>query len=202
MSATIFAVAVEQQGRHAIAFAEHSLGCLAPARMRHVRIHVRPEAVFGGLQRLPEAVRPLVDEAESCTIDLIDLKPYFHGSARRSGAPTAWRAACRRRRSTMKARSLSASAMVSALDIGPGIPELPAARWRCRIHERLDPHVFRAPRSAWRDRPAASTGSRSREWPSTTLRRSDGDKAALRAAFSSGDRRCRSPAASRPCRRS
>ena len=58
------AVAVEQQRRHAIAFAEHFLGRLAPARMRHRRIHVRPEAVFAGLQLLPEADRPLGDEAE------------------------------------------------------------------------------------------------------------------------------------------
>ena len=61
----VFAVAVEQQRRPPLAGADHLLGRLAPARMRHLRIDVGPEAVFGRLQRLPVALRPLVGEGET-----------------------------------------------------------------------------------------------------------------------------------------
>src|SRR5215470_5229799 len=44
----IFAVAVEQQRRLALAGADELLGGLAPARMRDLRIDVGPEPVFGG----------------------------------------------------------------------------------------------------------------------------------------------------------
>src|SRR5215510_12877959 len=60
----IFAVAVEQERRLALAGADEFLGRLAPARMRDLRIDVGPEAVFGRLQRLPVALRPLVGEVE------------------------------------------------------------------------------------------------------------------------------------------
>src|SRR6185437_2860550 len=82
----VIAVTVEQQRRFMLAGADHFLGCLAPARMRHGRIDIGPKAVFGRLQRLPHALRPFVGEGK--THDrLIDLKPYFHGTASRSGAP-------------------------------------------------------------------------------------------------------------------
>src|SRR6516162_3534199 len=132
----IIAVAVEDERRPALVAPDQLFRGLAPARVRHLRIDVRPEAVFGGPQRLPIALRPLIGEVEAhdrldrleavfprhCqtqrralhfryrlavgaghqkgelvgqigsvklkrTIDLIDLKPYFHGTARRNGAP-------------------------------------------------------------------------------------------------------------------
>src|SRR5947199_2433223 len=60
----ILAVAVEEERRDAIALAEHFLRRLAPARMRHLRIHVRPESIFARLQLLPETDRALGDEAD------------------------------------------------------------------------------------------------------------------------------------------
>src|SRR6185437_2739446 len=60
----VFAVAIEQQGRAAPVRAEHALGRLAPARMRHGGIDVRPEAVLVTLQLLPEANRLLIGEGE------------------------------------------------------------------------------------------------------------------------------------------
>src|SRR6185312_3391856 len=61
----VFAVSVEDQRRPPLAGADHLLARLAPARMRHRRIDVGPEAVFGGLQRLPQADRPLLHEREA-----------------------------------------------------------------------------------------------------------------------------------------
>src|SRR5688500_454672 len=61
----VFAVAVEQDRRLALVGADDLLGGLAPARMRDLGIHVRPEAVFGRLQRLPVALRALVGEVEA-----------------------------------------------------------------------------------------------------------------------------------------
>src|SRR5208282_5921366 len=58
-----FAVAVPDLRRHA-AVAEHALGRLAPARMRHGGIDVGPEAVLARFQILPERFRALVGEAE------------------------------------------------------------------------------------------------------------------------------------------
>src|SRR5438105_9404143 len=55
-----FAVAVEQKRRPPLARADIFLACLAPARMRHLRIHVRPEPVFACLQHFPRSLRPLV----------------------------------------------------------------------------------------------------------------------------------------------
>src|ERR1019366_8130342 len=59
------AVAVEDQRRPVLAGADHFLARLAPARMRHCRIDVGPEAVFRRLQRLPITLRPLLGEAEA-----------------------------------------------------------------------------------------------------------------------------------------
>src|SRR5947199_7121499 len=61
----VFAVAVEQLSRPSLLGDDVLLGCLAPAWMRHLRIDVRPEAIFGGLQVLPETLRPLVREGEA-----------------------------------------------------------------------------------------------------------------------------------------
>src|SRR6516165_11976688 len=56
----ILAVAVEDERRPALIAPDHLFRRLAPTRVRHLRIDVRPEAVFGGLQRLPIALRPLI----------------------------------------------------------------------------------------------------------------------------------------------
>src|SRR6266545_7226574 len=59
------AVAVPHQGRPALVGAEDALGGLAPAGMRHLRVHIGPKAVFARLQRLPVGFRPLVGEFEA-----------------------------------------------------------------------------------------------------------------------------------------
>src|ERR1044072_2060519 len=58
------AVAVVEQGRDALVAAQRLLRRLAPARMRHLRVHVGPEAVLARLQLLPERGRPLVAELD------------------------------------------------------------------------------------------------------------------------------------------
>src|SRR5438270_4510342 len=60
----IIAVAVEKEGRPALARADDLFARLTPARMRHLRIDVRPKAVLCGLQCFPHALRTLVGEAE------------------------------------------------------------------------------------------------------------------------------------------
>src|SRR5215468_6195815 len=80
----VLGVAVEQERRPALAGADVLLARLAPARMRHLRIDVRPEPVLARLQRLPEALRPLVGEAEAG--DRLDrLEPVLprHGEPQR-----------------------------------------------------------------------------------------------------------------------
>src|SRR5579872_3657501 len=52
------AITVEDQRRAALAGPDQLFGRLAPARVRHGRIDVGPEAVFGGLQLLPHADWP------------------------------------------------------------------------------------------------------------------------------------------------
>src|SRR5882724_1170534 len=59
------AVAVVEQGGDALLAAQRLFGRLAPARMRHLRVHVGPEAVFARLQLLPERNRPLVAELDA-----------------------------------------------------------------------------------------------------------------------------------------
>src|SRR5439155_2591080 len=60
-----FGVAVEQERGLALAAgADDLLGRLAPARVRHLRVHVRPETIFLVLQRFPVALGALVREIE------------------------------------------------------------------------------------------------------------------------------------------
>src|SRR5215208_4179133 len=58
------AIAVEDLRRHPLPGAEHPLARLAPARMRDLRVHIGPEAVFRGLDRFPEALRPPRHQAD------------------------------------------------------------------------------------------------------------------------------------------
>src|SRR5690606_32598759 len=46
----IFAVAVEELRRDHVIGADDPLARLAPARMRHLRVHIGPEPVFAGLE--------------------------------------------------------------------------------------------------------------------------------------------------------
>src|SRR4051794_18041170 len=59
-----FGVAVEQVCLDLLARGDVALLLLAPARMRHVRIDVRPEAVGARRDLLVEAERPLIREGE------------------------------------------------------------------------------------------------------------------------------------------
>src|SRR6185437_9896310 len=58
------AIAVPDQRRAPFVGADDALARLAPARMRHGGVDVRPEAVLAGLQMLPERIRALVGEGE------------------------------------------------------------------------------------------------------------------------------------------
>src|SRR5918993_1880041 len=58
------AVAVVEERGDAVVAAQRLLGRLAPAWMRHLRVHVGPEAVLARLQLLPERDRPLVAELD------------------------------------------------------------------------------------------------------------------------------------------
>src|SRR5262249_14036564 len=70
MSGDIVAIAVENERRPPLPGADHLFGRLAPARVRHGRIDVRPEAIFGRLQGFPHALGPRFGEAE--TYDRLD----------------------------------------------------------------------------------------------------------------------------------
>src|SRR6516225_10761296 len=61
----VFAVAVPFQGRAATVDAEHPLGRLAPARVRHLGVDIRPEAVLIALHGLPERHRALFGKREA-----------------------------------------------------------------------------------------------------------------------------------------
>src|SRR5690606_10376622 len=83
------AVAVELESRVAAAkepLADPAFRGLAPARMVDLRIHVRIEAIFARLHHVPCRLRLLVGSVIRTT-DLMDLKPYFHGTTSRIGAP-------------------------------------------------------------------------------------------------------------------
>src|SRR3954465_7017347 len=74
----LLGIAVEQQCRTALIRPDQLLARLAPARMRHLRVHVCPEPVLRGLQGLPETLRPLVAEGEAG--DRLDrLEPVLPG---------------------------------------------------------------------------------------------------------------------------
>ena len=77
---------VNQSGANREAVAEHALGPLGPARVRHLGVDVGPEAVL----RRPDLLQKVLGRSSvkwKRTMPLVDLKPYFHGTARRRGAP-------------------------------------------------------------------------------------------------------------------
>src|SRR6476661_5991655 len=61
----VLVVTVEQERRPPLAGADDLFARLAPARMRHLRIDVGPEAILRRLQCLPHALRTLVGETET-----------------------------------------------------------------------------------------------------------------------------------------
>src|SRR5215467_724085 len=61
----VLAVTVEQERRPSLAGADDLFTRLAPARMRHLRIHIGPEAIFRRLQCFPHSLRTLVGETET-----------------------------------------------------------------------------------------------------------------------------------------
>ncbi len=60
---------------------------LAPARVIDLGVHVGVEAVLAAAPALFHVRRRLASTKRIFTIDLMPLKPYFHGTTRRSGAP-------------------------------------------------------------------------------------------------------------------
>src|SRR3546814_2208703 len=80
---------VVQPGRHAAGRAEQRLGRLRPARMRHLRVDVRPEPVLAGLQVLPERYRALIGEghASDRLHPLEAVFPRRHQAYRRTVLP-------------------------------------------------------------------------------------------------------------------
>src|SRR5690348_2593980 len=102
--------------------------------MRHVGIDVGPEAVFGSLQLLPEAYRPLVGEGEAD--DRLDA---FEAVFPRRYEPDR-RAILLRHRASVGARPNEGELVRrlghgEPLDIGPWIPELLLPRCDARIGE-------------------------------------------------------------------
>src|SRR6185312_9972455 len=61
----VFAVTVEKKCRPTLTRPDDLFGCLAPAWMRYFRVDVRPEPIFGSLQRLPEALRARVRKSKT-----------------------------------------------------------------------------------------------------------------------------------------
>src|SRR4051812_41704880 len=82
----LLGVAVEQRRVAPAVFADSSFCCLAPARMRHVGVHVRIETV--SVRRLDvHVVGGSRSTSVIFTTDLMLLNPYFHGTTKRTGAP-------------------------------------------------------------------------------------------------------------------
>ncbi len=78
---------LEQKGWHPFPGMQDFFACLAPTGMGNFGINIGPEPVFIRRQSLPKTLRPFACQRDPLRIDLIDLKPYFHGSANRKGAP-------------------------------------------------------------------------------------------------------------------
>src|SRR5215510_2110019 len=187
----VVAVAVEQQGRPALAAtADQLFAGLAPARMRHLGIDVGPEAVLGRLEFLPKALGPLVREDESP--DRFDRLESIFPRHRE----TQWCAHRLRYRLAVGAGHQERE-LVGCLRHGESFDIVP------RTSRGTSPcaGTLRTT-AAWQARPAWPAGSPTTALPSTTLRRSDGDRVAPRAASGGSGRRARSPAAFPPCLRS
>src|SRR5215211_811872 len=129
----VFAVAVVEERRARLVGAEDLLGRLAPARMRHLRVDVRPEAVLVCRKRLPEALRPLVREGEPDErLRRFEAVLPRHGEAQRGAELVRERLAVDA--ADEEAQLVCGLLHRQTLDIGPRIPDLPLA-WRHRLVE-------------------------------------------------------------------
>ena len=82
----LFTVAVEHQGLAPEEFTDAPLRRLAPARVIDFRIHIGVKTVFLRRMRF-HAVGGCFSTKRILTMDLMLLKPYFHGTTKRIGAP-------------------------------------------------------------------------------------------------------------------
>src|SRR4029077_12865299 len=88
----IVAVTIEKKRRSPLPSPDNLLARLAPARMRHLRIDIGPEAILCRLQRFPHAPRTLISEAEGHN-RLDGLEAVFPGqreTQRRTMLPGEW----------------------------------------------------------------------------------------------------------------
>src|SRR6185295_10120384 len=80
----VFAVTVEKKCRPTLTRPDDLFSCLAPAWMRYFRVDVRPEPIFGSLQRLPEALRARVRKSKTHDrLDGLESVLPRHGQAQR-----------------------------------------------------------------------------------------------------------------------
>src|SRR5205807_715516 len=82
----LVSIAIKQQGLALREFPKAAFTRLAPAWVWHVWIHVRIEAVLAGAAAI-QVVTGCSSTKRILTMDLTLLKPYFHGTTSRSGAP-------------------------------------------------------------------------------------------------------------------
>ena len=88
----LIAVAVERKRRpalceQAVAIANPPFGLLAPARVIDFRVYVGIEAILAWRSSIFQDVTGCLSTRLIRTIDLMLLKPYFHGTTSLSGAP-------------------------------------------------------------------------------------------------------------------
>src|SRR5215472_671535 len=117
------AVAVPFERGPPLVGAEHSLARLAPARMRHLGVDVRPEAVLAALHGFPERYRPLLGKREmDDRLDRFEPVLPRQYQAQRRPVPLGHRFAVHP--GHQKGELVAGLGDSDALDIGPGVPEL------------------------------------------------------------------------------
>src|SRR5580704_1800006 len=115
------AVAVPFQGRPPLVGAEHPLGRLTPAWVRHLRVDIGPKAVLAALYRLPERHRPFVGERE--THNRFDgFEPVFPRQRQAQWRPVLLGNGLAVHPGDQKGEFVTRLGDREPLDIGPGIP--------------------------------------------------------------------------------
>ena len=110
--------------------------------MRHLRVHIRPEAVFLVLQRFPVALGALVREIEPG--DRLDrLEPVFPRQCQAQRRPVLLGHRLPVHPGHKKGELVAGLGHRDALDIGPGVPELFLAGGHLGVEEGFHLHVFR-----------------------------------------------------------
>src|SRR5262249_36379774 len=127
--------------RPPLASADDLFGGLAPARVRHLRIDVRPEAVFGRLQRLPQALRACVGETKPHNrLDRFESVLPWHRKPQRRTMLAGKRMAVATGRE--KRELVGRLGHGEAFDVGPRKPGL-LLPWRdLWIHEGFHSHIL------------------------------------------------------------